>query len=287
VAAALRELHYEGLGHGRVATDTIVLSAAGAELSTHLPYVPVDFTDDIRCFGAILYEMLNGMQPCGPGLTAAVLSDSRTGPSGIRSEANRLALDCLAAPPALRPTMQRVVTQVRLLWLVSRQSALQARAAPPPAAKPTLQPAPSPFLVPVAPVSMAVPTHVMLSPSERVARTGPVPSPPQPPASEPGAASAAGQPAYNPDDFGPLPAGETLALEFRGGACPKCRSTMVYVSRAKSGFERRLERWNVPICRCHRCNHRYVVIANLKIGKEMPVSVEAQAGQANTAGRKP
>jgi hypothetical protein len=59
-----------------------------------------------------------------------------------------------------------------------------------------------------------------------------------------------------------------------GGRCPKCNSPEIYVARARSPFEQMLERWKVPICRCHRCYHRYVVFARLKISKDMPASTE-------------
>jgi hypothetical protein len=57
----------------------------------------------------------------------------------------------------------------------------------------------------------------------------------------------------------------------RGGHCPKCDCSEVYVSRPKSHFEHMLMRMKVPICRCHRCYHRYFVFSRFKIGKEMPV----------------
>jgi hypothetical protein len=73
------------------------------------------------------------------------------------------------------------------------------------------------------------------------------------------------------DSFGLLKATPKAVLQPAGGTCPKCASKQVCVSRAGSRFERMLERWQVPICRCHRCCHRYVVFARLKIGKVMPV----------------
>jgi hypothetical protein len=73
-----------------------------------------------------------------------------------------------------------------------------------------------------------------------------------------------------PDSFGhpdPKPRSEPQPA---GGNCPKCASPAIYVSRARSPFESTLERWGVPLCRCHRCSHRYVVFAGFKIAKQLP-----------------
>ena len=55
-----------------------------------------------------------------------------------------------------------------------------------------------------------------------------------------------------------------------GGNCPRCDSASVYLSKARSRFEEQLGRWKIPLCRCHRCYHRYFCFAGLKIPKEMP-----------------
>jgi DNA-directed RNA polymerase subunit M/transcription elongation factor TFIIS len=75
-------------------------------------------------------------------------------------------------------------------------------------------------------------------------------------------------------NFSRTPEKPTAPLEPAGGKCPKCESTAVFHSRARSRLERLLERWQIPICRCHRCYHRYLVFARLKIAKEMPVGTE-------------
>jgi hypothetical protein len=76
------------------------------------------------------------------------------------------------------------------------------------------------------------------------------------------------------DSFGQPKAKPKAELQPAGGRCPECASTEVYVSRSRSPFERMLERWQVPICRCHRCYHRYLVIGSFKIAKEMPVGTQ-------------
>ena len=77
-----------------------------------------------------------------------------------------------------------------------------------------------------------------------------------------------------PDSFGHPEVEPKAEPQPAGGTCPACASAEVYVSRARSRFEKMLERWRVPICRCHRCYHRYVVFAGLKIGKDMPAGTE-------------
>ena len=97
-------------------------------------------------------------------------------------------------------------------------------------------------------------------------------------------ASAAPLVPPGPDSFCDPTAKAKGELQPAGGACPKCASTAVYVSRARSAFERTLERWRAPICRCHRCYHRYVVFARLKIGKETPVVSAKQAKRERSHG---
>jgi hypothetical protein len=277
LAAALRELHYREEPYGAFSAHDVLLRGGRAELEESTGHASgpasgdasgdasADFTGDVRSYGKILYRMLNGIDPGDLGLAAVVLSDSRIGPAGIRSEGSRLALQCLAPPPAPLPSMQRVVTQVRLLWLLARQATPATPAAqilpatpPMPKALPSI-PKASSFLFTPGPEPAPSRLPVPRSPVDRLARTAPVYAP-----------LRSDGPAYNLDHFGHIIPDEAVPLEPRGGTCPKCGSISVYLSRPKSGFERRLEKWDVPICRCHRCNHRYLVLANLKISKEMP-----------------
>jgi hypothetical protein len=75
----------------------------------------------------------------------------------------------------------------------------------------------------------------------------------------------------NPASFGQPKPKPPSKEEPRGGSCPKCEAPVVYESRARSKFEQFLERMNLPIVRCHRCYHRYVVVGRLKFAKDMPV----------------
>jgi len=42
-------------------------------------------------------------------------------------------------------------------------------------------------------------------------------------------------------------------------------------SSARSRIEVFFERMKIPIVRCHRCYHRYLVIGRIRIPKDMPV----------------
>ena len=72
------------------------------------------------------------------------------------------------------------------------------------------------------------------------------------------------------ESFGRPDAKTPAELEPAGGHCPKCNSQGVHASRPRSRFEQTLQSWGIPICRCHRCSHRYVVFARFKITKDMP-----------------
>jgi hypothetical protein len=49
--------------------------------------------------------------------------------------------------------------------------------------------------------------------------------------------------------------------------CPKCGSSHVHRSKPHTKLEFLLANFGVPICRCHRCYHRYVVIFRFAFSK--------------------
>jgi len=97
------------------------------------------------------------------------------------------------------------------------------------------------------------------------------PRPYQPPAgvAQPAPAVAESQPeSVAPAIFAPMPA--KVGRQPLESTCPQCGSKLVYASRARSGFERLLLKLDIPICRCHRCYHRYLEVAKIRIAKEAP-----------------
>jgi hypothetical protein len=209
IAAALRDLHAQGRGHGRVEAGSVVIGLPGAQLLPSRSYWEEGLpARDIREFGALLSRMLTG-------------TDSS--PAGVRAAALQVAARC-AGEGGAQPSLRYVVMELRLLTMMLRIQETRKRTA-----------APAPFLV--------------------------APATPFLPASE----SAALRPA----SFGQATS-EPPQAQPAGGNCPNCDNPVVFVSRPHSAFENLLDRIKVPICRCHRCYHRYVVFARLKIGKEMP-----------------
>jgi hypothetical protein len=76
-----------------------------------------------------------------------------------------------------------------------------------------------------------------------------------------------------PEDLKPGP-----DISPAGSPCPKCDGAPVYVSRPRTAFERLFMKWRIPIVRCHRCYHRYVVVWSMPIRKNMPKHLERRLG---------
>ena len=258
IADELRDLHQRTKAYGKLTAARILMTGSGAHL---LPLS--DYPDgaipqrDVEAFGAVLYQMLTGAVP--PATLTAVdlgVPGAPAGPSRLRTAAMKLALRCLA-PKETPLSMQQIATELRLLGLLLGQYETNTGEGREPAA-----PAPAP-MAHSAGGARPGPTdfgHSMQSAGE----TGAAPLVP-----------------LGPDSFGRPKAQVKAELQPAGGNCPKCDGSPVYVSRARSRFERMLERWQVPICRCYHCYHRYVVFAGFKIGKDMPVGVERRFGPKN------
>ena len=241
IADELRDLHARTRAYGKLTASRILMTESGAHL---LPLT--DYQDgamrqrDVEAFGAVLYQVLTGT--AAPATLTSVdlaVHGAPTGPSRLRTAAMKLAVRCLA-PKETPLSMQQVATELRLLGLLLGQYETNTGEGRKPAPAEPAPKANPPAAVPPGPGG-----------------TGAVPLVPLGPASF-------GRPKEEPKGE-PQPA---------GGNCPKCDSRVVYVSRARSRFERMLVRWQVPICRCYRCYHRYVVFGRFKIGKNMPVGAE-------------
>jgi hypothetical protein len=260
VATELWDLHRQNRAYGKLTAGNVLMTESGAHL------VPLQSRDDAapeadkQAFGAMFYEMLVAEAPPeSPGAADIRPRGALTGHPRLRPAAIKLALQCRQEGTAL--TMQQVATEVRLLGLLLREYQRNA-----PSGQKAAGPR-TPFLVQAAPMAGSQDT--------------PPPAPdaglPNEPAEDgieespsSGESGAAPVIPLGPDSFGhpePKPRSEAQPA---GGKCPKCASTAIYVSRARSRFEAMVERWGVPLCRCHRCSHRYVVFAGLKIAKQVP-----------------
>src|SRR5208283_2846357 len=127
VAAGLRQLDRSGQAHGEVSPASVVLRSTGAALlPPNSPAKDADSRADVAAFGTVLYQMLTGSNPASAGSQAVPAERVHaTGFSGLRAAATRLAARCLTTPDKA-PTIQMVVTEVRLLNLLARQSGAQS-----------------------------------------------------------------------------------------------------------------------------------------------------------------
>jgi hypothetical protein len=268
IAAELRDLHQRTHAYGKLTASTILLTESGAHLLPLPHYRDRGMPErDVQAFGGVLYQTLTGTAaPASPTAVDLRVHGVPTGPSRLRTAAMKLALRCLVLKGTAL-SMQQVATELRLLGLLLQQYEGDTPAGwePAPAAASDLvtaaPPGPSPMAHP--PVG-ARPGPTDFGPSMRPVNPG---AEENPSAGETGAAPLV---RLGPDSFGHPKAKAKAEPQPAGGNCPKCDSTAVYVSRARSRFELMLERWGVPICRCYRCYHRYVVFARLRIGKDMP-----------------
>jgi hypothetical protein len=248
VAAVLREIHEQGGTHGQVIAANIAIRRQGAVLlPSRSAWDRGDSARDTREFGTLLFHMITGAPP-RPGDPPASSRPpaSRTSAAGLRASALQVAASCLAEA-ALQPTMQQVLTELRLLGVLLKMPEKGE-----PAALPMLAP---PFATP----RFAAPAPFLVQPT-----IAPVPIREAAGAAEPPLVPLA------PASFGQPEAEEPAEISKRGGHCPQCDCSLVYVSRSRSRFERMLELLKLPICRCHRCQFRYVAFLRFKIGKEAP-----------------
>ena len=167
------------------------------------------------------------------------------------------------------PGIQQALTEVRLLYVMARQNESDASGGQTPAAQ-VAPPAPPRFAP--APVTMVPAAPFLVNPQPKTAPVhAPKPTPlqdqPEVPPIVPLQAANFGKPQHHnsPDS------------ERAPGKCPKCESADVYVSRPRSKFENMLVRWKFPLCRCHRCYHRWVTILRMRIAKDMPVGTKGRS----------
>lgn len=232
IAGSLRDLHAEGRLHGSVNAQSVVVTNTGARLLP--PHDCALYTvagADVAAFGALLYEMVTGVEP-SPGATPPFPEvASRNTPKGLRIAATRLASKCLRSTSNSFAEMQKVLTEVRLLGL---QSEIRQNPA-----------AFQPLRAPAALERRALARTASRQPASRPQRRG--------------AASRL---------FTPVPAEGFMAVKDVDTVeppasqinCPVCGVPYVHPSRPGTCFEALLGAWRMPTLRCHRCLYRYIVI---------------------------
>ena len=254
VARLLHSFHRRDRCHGNVTAGNVRLFGSAVELAPSRGSREDGGRDrDIYAFGVILYQVITGT-PVPPDISPELFRPAgpAADPEGIRKAALRLAGECLGCLPA-KPSMRQAETELRLLWMQSRQfEASEARKPQPSAALP----APAPFLVkPAVPQPKGVP----LDPNAGLAQS--LPAGHETPALTQRTASA------NPESPD-IMVTRTPEVEPAGGRCPKCENSRVHKSRPRTDFECRLAKWGIPICLCRKCYHRFVVVLGMKIGKQ-------------------
>ena len=113
VAGAIAAAHAQGIAHGAIAPESVVLAGGQALLAdlgvaAGLDGDPPDPRDDVRGIGRLLYEMLSGAPP-GHGVPAPL----RAGRAGIPEEVELTVAQLLAPPPGGYGTAEQARTAIR------------------------------------------------------------------------------------------------------------------------------------------------------------------------------
>jgi hypothetical protein len=240
VANHLRDLHEEGRVHGEVGAELVLPRHSGSLLlppASRPAYA--GSIADVTAFGSLLYEMLTSRKPTTEALLSTPLQPPpRKGPGAVQAAAVRLAERCLTAVPENAPSMQKVLTELRLLTVQARQWESGE--------------------IPAAPLQLAARGEAIAAASGLPAGLG-----------EPDTEGGTGDPAVRPAES--KSSSQTDQDEedlLADGNCPRCRCSKVRVSRPRNRVERFLRAIGLPVRRCHRCYFRYIDL--FKACLEMP-----------------
>jgi hypothetical protein len=233
IAASLLDLHAEGRAHGSVGPDSIALASGEAVL---LPprsgRRQSTRGDDIAAYGALLRELVSGSKHSAGSSPPMPPQVPHSGQKSVEAAVARLASKCLRASES-GLEMRGILTEVRLLSILARMYESGSI----PRGRKESEPAPQ---MREAPKTRLRATSQSVTPLTKKGFLAP-------------RRSESAKPA---------------ASELR---CPKCRGSYVHPSRPRTRVEEIIAFWGVPLLRCHRCFHRYLVLfGNIRLAKEAP-----------------
>jgi hypothetical protein len=261
IALALREMHQDGRAHGSVEPRNVYIRTGGAILVNPERRGYTDPLDDLAGFGIVLYAMLTGKPPAEELRLVPAKPPVMKGPAAVRSAATRLAERCLTAERETAPDLQKVLTEVRLLHVMSKQfqpDAPNLFAVPPPLPPPSFTPTQSleVFAGKAPPIINPPAVAPIAAHGEATA-----PEPAADPAEGPAQAAKPGE--NSPPTVRARSSHSRPVL--KDVMCPKCKGYHVRLSRPRTRFERILNLCGIGIHRCHRCFYRYIPVLGRKI----------------------
>ena len=254
VARLLQQLHEQNEVHGDLTAAHVRLKGTSVELVPAQTLREVGSPEsDLRALGAVLYEAATG-SAVPKNASGDMFHPAIEGrPATVREEAVRLAGKCLGHG-ATSLTMRKAATEAQVLWLQARQEesgiGMKAPAVP--------------FLV---------------TPAEQSSTTPEDPAGPTGVSTDERRVNMETEAVKQKADA--IPAEGTSkreAIHPAGMECPKCGSTSVSATTARTAFERTVSDSGIPIRECGQCKYRYMVVGGAPVSKEIPPPPEQGCG---------